>query len=183
MEYAVIGTSSNSAVIAKYSSTLDLQWAKSFGAYTTTTARSIIENNNSGNFIGLAQASPGSMFGNKDGILFRFNSGGSLLSSYAIGGTNDDDAYSLFLTRNRDYALSGGSSNLNGDVAFVLVVDSSLSLQWGRTWSSTGGNYQPYHLIELQDGSLFFCGDNTSSSGSTFFCGRMDSSGNLMVAK
>jgi hypothetical protein len=104
----------------------------------------------------------------------------------AIGGSNDDIAYSIIQSSDGGYVVVGGTSSFGagGVDIYVVKLDSGGNVQWTKT---IGGSYYDiaYSIVQSSDGGYIVAGGTESfgAGKADIFVVKLDSSGNVVWAK
>ncbi|MGB9589435.1 MAG: hypothetical protein ACPL68_00960 [Candidatus Hydrothermia bacterium] len=142
----------------------------------------IVSGNGSGSLIGqsVIQTSDGGFVvagitnafgsGGYDFVVFKLNSSGGLLWARAIGGPQNDYAYSVAETQDNGLVVAGTTESygLGSNEAMVVKLDSYGNLLWARTFGGFEAGAYDYDygrsVAETPDGLIAFTG-STSSFG------------------
>ena len=148
--YAVAGSTNSFGAggydmyIVKLNATGSLQWTKTVGGAVDDYAWSIIQTTDSGYAIAGLTYSFGA--GNYDMYIVKLSSTGSLQWSKTVGGTGDDEAYSIIQTTDGGYVVAGftNSFGAGGYDMFIVKLDANGNTCANSTSPSsitgTGGN-------------------------------------------
>lgn len=188
--------------VIKLSSTGALQWQKSLGGSGPESAQSIIRTTDEGYAVaGYTRSNDGDVSGNNgkaDFWVVKLSSTGTLQWQKALGGTEDEIAYSIVQTTDGGYAVAGYSNSNNGDVSgnhggydwWVVKLSSTGTLQWQKTLGGTGTE-SAQSIIQTTDGGYAITGYSDSNDGNVsgnhgqqdIVVMKLDSSGNLQWQK
>ncbi|AZA48561.1 T9SS C-terminal target domain-containing protein [Chryseobacterium carnipullorum] len=195
----------------------NIEWRKSFGGSDDEVAYSVKQTTDGGYILaGSTQTkNNGDVSGNhtywssgdaaylasRDAWVVKLNAQGVLQWQKCLGGTGEDNAYSIQQTTDGGYILAGYSNSVNGDVTgnhgnkdfWVVKITSGGTLEWQK--SLGGSNSDQAHFIkQTPDGgyavtgtSFSNDGDVTDHRGSTnnndYWVVKLDASGNKSWAK
>jgi len=136
-------------------------WSRTFGGKAIDEGYSVQQTEDGGYIIAGTTASSGA--GNEDVYLIRTDSLGGEIWEKTFGGSSDDEGYSVSLTQNGDYIVSGNTSSLGagGVDAYILRVGKIGNLLWSRAIGGKADDHCYSHDI-TDDGRLILCGDTRS---------------------
>ncbi len=153
-----------------------LEWNKTYGGTSDDFAQSIQETNE-GKFIvaGYTKSTDGDIahnHGSEDAWLLEINELGELEWEKTFGGTSNERARSVLVTKDGGYVLGGYTASLDGDVSnnnggydfWILKVASDGALLWEETYGGTGNDYA-YATCLTVDGGYAMAGTTYSSNG------------------
>jgi beta-propeller uncharacterized protein DUF5122 len=167
--------------IVKLDASGNLQWNRTIGGMYYEYGETLIQTSDGGYAVAGFTYSFGA--GNGDFYIVKLDSGGSLLWSKTIGGTQPDYCLSIIQTTDGGYAAAGPSSSYGGgDNDFYIVkLDGSGSFQWTRTFGGSGLDYAE-SVIQTTDGGYAVAGLTYSfgAGNKDMYIVRLDSSGNLL---
>ena len=186
------------AWVVKLSSTGSLQWQKALGGTSGDIAFSIQPTPDGGYIVaGTTNSNNGDVTANhgaNDVWVVKLSSTGSLQWQKALGGTNDDLAYSIQPTPDGGYIVAGYTYSNNGDVtgnhgswdAWVVKISSTGSLQWQKALGATSDD-RAYSIQLTPDGGYIVAGETGSIDGSVlgthgnqdFWVVKLNSTGSL----
>ena len=124
--------------------------------------------------------------GSDDFLLSKFASNGTLSWTKTVGGVGDDRAYSVQLTQDGGYIVTGHTYSAGAGIsdAFLAKFTSTGTLSWAKT---LGGalNEGGLSAQQTQDGGYFLAGGIASlgAGGNDFLLAKFTSSGTLSWAK
>ena len=144
--YVAGGTSSFGAgntdiLVLKYSSDGILQWSKTWGGVNYDNAGDFTVSSNGDLYVTGETESYGA--GNKDVLLLKYDSEGTLLWQRTWGGSGHDRGYGIALDSDENIFITGIELNYGAgwwDV-FLLKYDSSGSILWQKAWGGTDYEY------------------------------------------
>jgi hypothetical protein len=170
------GDSSNGNIfIAKYDSTGNLSWNKTWGPTASLdTGRSIVQTSDGG------YAVTGSTNGSI--LIAKYDASGNLSWNKTWGGTGTDQGNSLVQTSDGGYAVTGYTQSYgagNYDM-FIVKYDASGNLSWNKTWGGTSTEYSQ-SLVQTSDGGYAVAGYTLSygAGGYDMLLVKYDASGNI----
>jgi prepilin-type N-terminal cleavage/methylation domain-containing protein len=122
--------------IAKFDSSGNLSWNKTWGGTIEEDGNSIVQTGDGGYLVAGRSSSFG---GGYNAYVVKFDTSGSLLWNKTWGGANTDGAYSVANTNDDGFVIFGTTRTYGaGDYdAFVAKYDSSGTLSWSRTFGGT----------------------------------------------
>ncbi|MHA1274773.1 MAG: hypothetical protein ACTSQS_15230 [Promethearchaeota archaeon] len=167
------GPSGINLLFMKYNKSGSLLWNATWGGAMPDIGRNILYISQNEIFTIGSTASYGS--GGFDIAVIKWNSSGSVIGQFIIGGSNDDKGYSSTLYYDNNIIICGSTksySESNGDL-WILKINRTFSLLWNVTW---GGNQFDcgYDVIFGNSSALYFTG-RTESFG--------DISGDILLVK
>ncbi|HYV92717.1 MAG TPA: T9SS type A sorting domain-containing protein [Chitinophagales bacterium] len=183
----------------------DIQWQKCLGGYLYDEAFSIEQTSDNGFIVGgYSSSTDGDVTGNHgetDFWIVKLNSSGTIEWQKSLGGSFDDQAYSVIPVMDHGYIACGWSRSGDGDVTghhgnqnysdvWVVKMDSAGNLQWQKSLGGTGED-RGYNIIQTTDGSYVVCGIENLDDGDVsgghgyydFWVTKLDDSGNLLWQK
>ncbi len=165
--------------IVKLSNSGNLQWQKSFGGSQNDIANSIIQTTDGGYIIaGSSTSNDGDVFGHHgstdfaDFWIVKINDTGVIQWQKSLGGSNNEEAYSIKQTFDGGYIVTGYTTSNDGDVIgyhgfsdrWVIKLSSSGDIQWQKC---LGGAIDERGLCIQQtiDGGYIVTGASNSNDG------------------
>ncbi len=159
----------------------NMEWNQTYGGTGFDAACSLVVTSDGGYAIAGFTSSFGA--GDNDFWLVKTDASGNMEWSQTYGGTGDDRAYSLSVTSDGGYALTGYTSSFGaGSADFWLVkIGASGNMMWSQTYGGTGDDYA-FSLVATSDGGYAIVGETRSfkAEGSDWWLVKTDSSGNMM---
>ena len=164
--------------VVKLNATGSIEWQKSLGGSLDDYSPSIQQTSDGGYIVaGSSRSSDGDLTENKGGSdywIVKLSPNGNMEWQKSLGGSSDDDAYSIKQTPDGGYIVAGDSSSKDGDVTgnhggtdiWVVKLDGSGNLEWERSfggWGSeqaadiqltTDGGYIVAGLSNFKDGDV-----------------------------
>jgi hypothetical protein len=181
------GAGSNDTWILKFDQNGNVQWQETLGQSQTDFALSIKQI--SDGFIVAGGTYPSSL-PPLDFWLIKLDLSGNVIWQKTYGGTGDEYTYSVNLTFDGGFIISGASDSFGSGFydLWILKLDSAGGIQWQKTYS-TGTNIDLFPAREIQqtlDGG--FIAASTSSSRTTqtivdIVVLKLDSSGKIQWQK
>ncbi|HLG35507.1 MAG TPA: T9SS type A sorting domain-containing protein [Bacteroidia bacterium] len=162
--------------VVKLYSTGILQWQKSLGGTGYDEARSVQQTADGGYIVaGSSQSIDGDVTGNHGSIdywLVKLDGFGNIQWQKALGGTANDDAYSVQQTSDGGYIVLGYSYSNDGDVTgnhggwdyWLVKVDGTGTIQWQKTLGGTMNDWA-YSIEQTSDGGYIVAGSSQSNDG------------------
>jgi len=182
-----------------------MQWEKSYGGTGYDEAYSIVQTNDGGFIIaGFSFSINGDVTGHhgspdsSDYWIVKIDAAGAIQWETSLGGTNDDDAYSIVQTEDTGYIIAGDSYSNDDDVTghhgtnsqsdcWIVKLNTSGVMQWEK---SLGGSLDDgaYQIQQTKDSGYIVAGNTASNDGdvhgnhgaSDFWIVKMDKSGNVV---
>jgi len=155
------------------------KWSETIGGALSDTAYSIIQTKDGGYIIAGTTASFGA--GGNDAYVVKLDSAGNIKWTKTIGGTTNDEAYSIVQTKDGGYVLAGATSSYGagGNDMYIIKIDSTGTIKWTRTLGGTGNDIAK-SIVQTKDGGYVIAGNTTSinTTGDVSIV-KLDSIGNL----
>jgi len=162
----------------------EVLWAKTFGGSDNDFGNCVRQTSDGGFIIAGSTASSGA--GNRDAWLIRTDSSGNALWSKTIGGTEMEEAYSVWQNRDGGFILTGQIRSTPADSIDILLArtDSSGNLMWVKTYGGPGSQVGR-SVQQNSDGGFIVAGSKTLDSAhhSEALLLLTDSSGNEIQFK
>jgi uncharacterized delta-60 repeat protein len=174
------GAGNYDALIVKLNSSGNIQWSRAIGGTNEDQALSIQQTSDGGYIVAGVTNSFGA--GNYDFLIIKLDSSGNIQWSRAIGGTNNDVAFSIQQTSDGGYIVAGHAFGFGagGYDSLIIKLDSSGNIQWSRAIGGTN-NDETLSIQQTSDGGYIVAG-NTLSFGAgdwDVLIIKLDSSGNI----
>lgn len=171
-------------LLVKLDSNGSLKWAETIGGSLNDTAYSVIQTTDKGYAVAGVTTSFGS--GGNDVYIVKLDSVGNIKWTKTIGGTGNDEAYSIIQTTDKGFALAGTTTSfgVGGNDAYIIKLDSVGNTKWTRTLGGTGDDVAK-SISQTTDGGYIIAGSSTSSgvgNNSPYFI-KLDQLGNLEWSK
>lgn len=179
--------------VIRYNDDASIRWEKSYGGNNHEHGYSIVQTNDS-NFVVVASinGSGGDVsksYGDLDIWVFKIDNEGSLMWDATIGGTKNDNGYSIVATPDNGVVITGATSsndgnipNYNGGVSDCIVskIDENGVIKLIKTFGGTN-NDQGQKIIKAKSGGYYLAG----GTGSQDFMNPIPLKGsfNIWVAK
>ena len=153
-----------------------IQWQKCLGGTGFDYAQSIHSTPNGGYImVGSTTSTDGDVTGNhgyNDAWVVKLSSTGSMQWQKTLGGTDNDEAYSIQPTPDGGYIVAGATYSTNGDFtgnhgsydAWVVKLSSTGSLQWQKVLGGTN-NDAAKSIQPTPDGGYIVAGSTDSTNG------------------
>jgi uncharacterized delta-60 repeat protein len=177
------GAGNYDALIIKLNSSGNIQWSRAIGGTNDDYALSIQQTSDGGYIFAGATGSFGA---GGDFLIIKLNSSGNIQWSRAIGGTNNDEAYSIQQTSDGGYIVAGvtrsfGAGNYD---ALIIKLNSSGNIQWSRAIGGTNAD-EARSIQQTSDGGYIVAGwTNIFGTGNyDFLIIKLDSSGNIQWSR
>ena len=189
--------------ITKLDASGNLLWEKSFGGSGNESANSVRQTADGGCIVvGSSASNDGDVLsGNKGGFdqwITKLDASGSLLWEKTLGGSGDDQAYSVQQTSDGGFIVAGASDSTDGDVTgnhgardcWIVKLDSSGTLLWEEALGGSGDDVAR-HIQQTSDGGFIVAGTSDSTDGDVtgnhgardYWIAKLDASGSLLWEK
>lgn len=159
--YAVTGTDSFNVYLAKLDSSGSVQWSKCYGGNSTDIGYSVYQTHDAGFIItGYTKSFSSSM---ENVYVFKTNASGNLLWSKSIGSSGTDIGRSVIETSDHNFIIAGYTDGFNsqGNVVYVLKLDSVGNLRWSKKYDFSYSNTKlhfGFSVIESIDHKYIIAG-------------------------
>ena len=153
-----------------------IQWQKTLGGTDVDRAQSIQPTSDGGYVVaGYTLSSDGDVTGNhvnNDFWVVKLDATGAIIWQKALGGTDDDSAYSIESTADGGYIVAGYTYSNDGDVTgnhgsgdvWVVKLSATGAIVWQKTLGGTG--YETAQSIQpTSDGGYIMAGFTSSNDG------------------
>lgn len=190
--------------IVKLDSSGNLQWQKSFGGSGVDRATSIEQTIDEGYIVGgYSNSNDGDVTGyhgysGSDYWVVKLDKNGDLQWQKALGGTDNDRAYSIQQTSDKGYIVAGYSSSHDGDVTgnhsssdcWIVKLDEEGNLQWQKSLGGTSVE-RALFIRQTVDSGYIMAGFSRSIDGdvmdnrgeNNYWIVKLDDSGSLIWQK
>ncbi len=179
-----------------------VSWQRCLGGSKKDEANSIQQTSDGGYIVaGATLSNDGDVSGNRGGFDFwvvRLDSLGNSQWLKCLGGSSEDDAYSIQLTADGGYIVAGYSMSNDGDVSgnhgngdfWVVKLDSLGNIQWQKCLGGSNGDWA-LSIRQTTDGGYIVAGYTLSNDGDVsgnhgsgdFWAVKLDSLGNIQWRK
>lgn len=180
------GTGPNDAWILKLDQAGNVEWQKTLGGSGPDFALSIKQTADDGFIVG-ASTYPLSQ-PPLDFWLIKLDSAGNVIWQKSYGGTGDDIAYSVSITSDGGFIVSGASDSFGAGFYdfWLLKLDSTGGIQWEKTYGGTDTDeYSAFGAQETSDDGFIAAGTSydrkDDSSGMVVL--KLDSNGQIQWQK
>ncbi len=162
--------------IVKLDSNGAVQWQKVLGGSLEDKAQSIRQTNDGGYIVaGYTASNDGDVSDNHGGNDFwvlKLNSVGTLEWEKTLGGTWNDEAYSVRQTTDGGYVVGGATYSNDGDVSgnngtidyWVVKLTNTGTIEWQKALGGSGAD-DGRHVIQTTDGGYIVAGTEGSGDG------------------
>jgi uncharacterized delta-60 repeat protein len=173
------------ALIIKLDSSANIQWSRAIGGTNNDGANSIKQTSDGGYIVAGYTHSFGA--GNSDALIIKLDSSGNIQWSRAIGGINDEQAFSIQQTSDGGYIVAGWTNSFGtGGDALIIKLNSSGNIQWSRAIGGINGD-GAYSIQQTSDGGYIVAGSTTIYGVGYFYYYsliiKLDSSGNMQWSR
>lgn len=170
-------SSSVDVLLAKYSNTGDVLWAKTWGGSGYDFATDVILTNDNAYVLTGTSTS----FGNKnESFIAKFTSDGEFTWDTIWGGAENDEASGIVQSADGGYVISGTTNSfgsLYSTDAFIVKFGSNGDKIWDKSWDG-GGPDSAADITVANDGGYVIAG-YSQTYGSNAFLAKFDVNGNL----
>jgi len=149
--------------VVKLNSSGALSWQKTLGGSHDDRAYSIKQTSDNGYIVaGFSDSNDGDVswvYSGDDFWIVKLDVSGNLLWQKSLGGSDDEEAYSVQLTGDGGYVMAGASESKDGDVTnnhgsydyWIVKLDANGDISWQK---SLGGNNddEAFSIVQLPDG-------------------------------
>ena len=165
--------------IVKLSSVGEIEWQKSFGGTENDAAWSIIQTKEGGFIVaGWSYSNDGDATGhhgttgNYDSWIVKLNNIGSIEWKKSLGGSGDDEAYSIIQTKDEGYIIASYSRSNDGDVTsnhgswdnWIVKLNSTGDIEWQKSFGGTNSDYA-FSIKQTTDDGYIVAGASNSNNG------------------
>jgi hypothetical protein len=169
------------AWVVKADSLGNLQWQKSYGGTCLEEGLSIQETRDMGYIMaGYTFSNDYDVSGNHDTAcmngpsdfwVVKTDGAGNLQKQKCLGGSQEDEAYSIKQTLDGNYIVVGFATSFDGDVTgnhyydyWVIKLDTNLNIIWQKCLGG-GAEDQPNAIIQTNDSGYLVAGNTLSNDG------------------
>ena len=148
--------------VIKLNSNGIIQWSRTIGGVGYDEAYSIVNTTDGGYAIAGYTDSFGA--GGEDVYVVKLDASGSLQWTRTVGGTDDDNAWSIIQTIDGGYAVAGETFSFAAgydDDMYLVKLNASGLLQWSKTIGGTSYE-EAYSIIKTLDGGYAIAGETSS---------------------
>jgi len=161
--------------ITKLDSSGLIEWQKSFGGSGDEEANSIEQTTDGGYIVaGFSESSDGDVLlnnGSYDFWILKLHPSGSIEWQRALGGSDDDKAFSAEQTTDGGFIIAGHSFSVNGDVTgnhssqdfWIVKLDSVGGFEWQKSLGGSDNDYAK-SVEETTDGGYIIAGVASSNN-------------------
>jgi hypothetical protein len=154
----------------------NIEWAKCYGGTNSDWANSIQQTNDGGYIMaGYSYSNDGNVTGHHGGSdywIVKLDTTGGIQWQKSLGGTGDEEAYSIQQTTDGGFIVAGISNSDDDDVTgnhgdsdyWVVKLNATGFLQWQRTLGGSGWD-GAYSIQQTNDGGYIVAGLSTSNDG------------------
>jgi predicted secreted protein len=179
-----IGAGGFDAWLIKTDAVGNMEWQKAYGGTLDDRANDMCKTTDGG--FALAGYTNSFGAGSSDFWLIKVNATGAVQWNQTYGGTGQDQAFSVFQTKDGGYAIAGNTNSSGaGGLDFWLVkTNSTGDMQWNKTYGGAGTDFG-YCIIQAIDGGYAMVGYTNSSGagGQDDWLVKTDASGNMQWNK
>jgi hypothetical protein len=196
------GYQDNDYWVVKLDSAGNIKWEKSLGGTDNDIANSIQQTTDGGYIIaGASRSIDGDVTGNNgfsDYWLVKLDTTGNILWQKCLGGSNNDEAYSIGQTLDRGFIATGYSMSNDSDVTgnhiafdyWVVKTDTVGNIQWQKSLGGSGNDYGQ-SIQQTNDGGYIAGGSSNSINGNVtgnnggwdYWTVKLDTAGNIQWEK
>jgi len=174
------GAGSQDVLLAKFEANGALTWGKTLGGTGAEYGRSVQLTPDAGFMVTGETTSFGA--GSQDVLLAKFEANGALSWSKTLGGTGNDRGYSVQITPDGSFLVTGTTTSFGAGSTDVLLAkfEANGDLSWSKTLG--GADYDTGRSVQITpDGGFMVTGTTTSfGAGSTdVLLAKFDTNGNI----
>jgi uncharacterized delta-60 repeat protein len=178
------GAGSYDFYVVKLDSSGNIIWTKTIGGSGDDQALSIIRSSD-GNYVVAGWTN--SFGSNYDFYVVKLDSSGNIIWTKTIGGSGDDQAWSIIQSSDGGYVVAGRTNSFGagGWDFYVVKLDSSGNVQWTKTIGGTGSQDEAWSIIQSSDGGYVVAGwsDSFGAGLRDFYVVKLDANGNVVWSK
>lgn len=153
-----------------------LQWEHTYGGSGNDFAQFIQQAADGGYIVvGGSTSTDGDVTGNHGSLdywVVKIDSAGLLQWQKSLGGSGEDEAYSVKQTTDGGYIIAGNSMSTDGNVTgnhggfdyWVVKLNGAGTLQWEKSYGGPGNEYA-YSIAQTSDGGYAVSGGSNSNGG------------------
>ena len=154
----------------------EIEWAKCYGGSSFDYAESIQQTSDGGYIIaGSTESNDCDITGDHgdfDYWIVKLNSSGNIQWQKSLGGSDDDEAYSIQQTNDGGYIIAGLSGSNDGNVTgnhgdwdyCIVKLNSSGNIEWQECLGGSSNDYA-ISIQQTNDGGYIVAGSSESSDG------------------
>jgi hypothetical protein len=162
--------------IVKLDAAGKIKWSKSYGGTGNDEAYSVDETKDGGFVVaGFSASTDGDISANRGGEdywIIKLDASGVLQWERSLGGSQDDDAFSVRQTSDGGYIVAGSSMSSDGDVTrnvnaedyWIVKLDSIGKIVWQKSYGGSGSDVA-YNIEPTSDGGYIAIGYSNSPNG------------------
>ena len=189
--------------IVKLNTSGDIEWKKCFGGEYSEKAYSIQQTTDKGYIIaGSTRSTTGDISENNHesfvNWIVKLNTDGDIEWEKCLGGSNDENAYSIQQTTDGGYIVAGTTESNDGDVSenngntdyWIVKLNTSGAIEWEK--SLGGDSYEEvYSIQQTEDGNYIIAGSSKSTNDDVsgnhgnfdYWIVKLNTSGDLLWQK
>jgi len=162
--------------VVKLSASSSIQWQKCLGGSGYDGATGIQQTTDGGYIVaGSSNSNDGQVNGNHGGYdywVVKINNIGAIQWQKCLGGSGDDEAYSVAQTTDGGFIILGFSSSTDGDVTgnhgsydyWVVKINDTGAIQWEQSYGGSGDDFGAA-IQQTVDGGYIMTGNTASFDG------------------
>lgn len=162
--------------IVKLNDTGDIQWQRSLGGSTDEWCYYAQQTLDGGYIVaGMSFSNDGDVSGNhggEDNWIVKLDDTGAIQWQKCLGGSADDQCYSIQQLPDSSYILAGLSTSNDGQVSgnhgnwdcWIVKLSDTGTIQWQRSFGGTGADVA-HSIQRTGDGGFIFAGSSSSNDG------------------
>jgi uncharacterized delta-60 repeat protein len=153
--------------VVKLDSGGNVQWTKTIGGSNDDFAYSITQSSDGGYAVAGYTQSFGA--GGRDFYVVKLDSGGNVQWTKTIGGSSDDEAWSIIQSSDGGYVVAGGTTSFGagGWDIYVVKLDSGGNVQWTKTIGGSNDDFAP-SIMQSSDGGYTVAGHTNSFGAGSY---------------
>ena len=169
------GAGSADAWLIKTDADGDTMWTKTFGGSNDDFARSVRQTMDGGYVITGSTLSYGA--GELDVYLIKTDASGTAIWTKTFGGSDDDVGYSVQLTTDGGYIITGTTGSLPNQDVYLVKTDASGNKLWEKTFG--GSSNDEGHSIQRHYDSFIITGSTGALPNYDVLLIKTDANGNV----
>ena len=164
--------------VVKLNSVGTIIWQKALGGTETETAYSVQQTSDGGYIVaGNSSSTDGDVtnnHGNYDYWVVKLDGNGNLMWQQSLGGSDNDNAYSIQQTSDGGYIVAGESNSIDGNATgnhgitdyWIVKLTNLGVIQWQKSYGGSDADVA-YAIQQTTDGGYIVAGGSSSADGNT----------------
>ena len=179
--YIIAGTRGNDVLLIKTDPDGRVEWEETYGTNETERGYSAQQTSDGGYIV--AGATYASHVRKMDVYLVKTDSGGGVVWERRLGGSSEDEGYSVQQTSDGGYVVAGRTLSLGagGSDAYLIKTDADGNPVWERTFGGPGDD-RAASVQQTEDGGYIIAGteDSFGEDRSDIYLVKTDADGGLV---